>query len=224
MALILHIETSASLCSVCIADAGVYVAGAEGNAVNDHVSQLTILIAKVLEKAGLTISMTDAIAVSAGPGSYTGLRIGVSTAKGICHAAGKPLIAVGTLQSMIAGAANQYPNTDALFCPMIDARRMEVYLMTGDRNGKVLLPPQPMIFDHNNMKDLLDQNEIIFFGSGLEKCKPLLVHPHALFLDDFVLRADDMVSIAYRMYVNKQFADLAYFEPEYLKPVHTFKN
>ncbi len=218
---ILHIETATASCSVA--------AGEDGNlralrVVNDglkHAENLMRLIREVLEEAGWNHADLNAVAVSAGPGSYTGLRIGVSAAKGLCYATDIPLIAVSTLYTLASGFAKCYPEMEAQLCPMIDARRMEVYtaLFTRDLHG--LRPDYPLVVLGVESLPELDQHVIAFFGDGAEKCKALLgQHPNARFDNPVELSAADMLTAAYESYQLGAFADLAYFEPEYLKPYH----
>jgi len=223
MVLILNIETSVPICSVSIASNGICLAESRSNTPNDHIAQLTTLIIENLKKTGNKIKDLDAIAVSSGPGSYTGLRIGVSTAKGMCHAINKPLIAVNTLRSMVEPLLNLYTDTDTLFCPLIDARRMEVYTAIYNRSGKVIFPPQPLLFDETGFSEYLDQVKVVFFGSGLLKGKPFLQHKNALFYNEHEQISSNMSGLSFHRYQNSEFEDLAYFEPEYIKEFYTIK-
>jgi tRNA threonylcarbamoyladenosine biosynthesis protein TsaB len=218
---ILHIETATASCSVAIAENGILCAS---RAVNDglkHAENLMRLIREVLEEAGWNHADLNAVAVSAGPGSYTGLRIGVSAAKGLCYATDVPLIAVSTLFTLASGFVKRYPEAGAHLCPMIDARRMEVYtaLYTRDLHG--LRPDHPLVVLGIESIPELNEQVIAFFGDGAEKCKDLLgLHPNARFSYSVELSAADMITSAYESYKLGSFADLAYFEPEYLKPYH----
>jgi len=219
---ILHIETSSTICSVSIARNGIELFALEGENVNDHISQLTTLIENVCLAADTPIKRLSAIAVSAGPGSYTGLRIGVSTAKGICHALEIPLIAVNSLESMVYGLIDQYRAEDTVLCPLIDARRMEVYTMAMSNLGKILLPNQAYIIDESTVLNrLMDANKVVFFGSGLPKSKPYLEHPNAVFHDNYLQLARSMHFLANRQYMNGFFENVAYFEPQYIKEFYT---
>ncbi|MBK9457369.1 MAG: tRNA (adenosine(37)-N6)-threonylcarbamoyltransferase complex dimerization subunit type 1 TsaB [Bacteroidetes bacterium] len=165
MAHILHIETSAAICSVSVACDGNLIAVINGALVNDHIAQLTTLIARVCETSKITLQQLNAIAVSAGPGSYTGLRIGVSTAKGLCHALNIPLIAVNTLISMVEGIKDTYPEKNILFCPLIDARRMEVYTLLSDHSGQLLIPQQAYVMQEEHIfNSYLSCHKIVFLG------------------------------------------------------------
>jgi tRNA threonylcarbamoyladenosine biosynthesis protein TsaB len=184
-----------------------------------HAENLMVLIEKVLESSGWTYSMLDGIAVSAGPGSYTGLRIGVSTAKGICYALDKPLIAVSTLKTLAAGFLRTHPDFEGKLCPMIDARRMEVYTALFDTSLKLLMPDHPLVIEETSFMNWLEGSPVAFFGDGAEKCRPVLgIHPNAVFDLPTKLNAEDMIPEALEAFQKNNFADLAYFEPAYLKP------
>lgn len=222
MAIILHIETSAALCSVSIAENGETLSAINGNVINDHIAQLTTLIDKVVKQATLTLKQLHAIAVSSGPGSYTGLRIGVSTAKGICHALQLPLIAVNSLESMVNGARDVYPQQDVLFCPLIDARRMEVYTLVSDYSGEIIIPQQAAIINEDHfLKEILQHNKIVLFGSGLTKCKSFFNNENCLFIEDYIQTSTSMHLLANRQFNSGNFADVAYFEPTYIKEFYT---
>jgi len=155
----------------------------------------------------------DAVAVSEGPGSYTGLRIGISLAKGLCFAWSIPLIALPTLKVM----ASRLAPAASYLCPMIDARRMEVYAALYDGNLNEIEPVQPIIIEESSYRDRLAQNEIIFFGNGAEKCKPVIHSSNAIFIDDIYPLASDMIDEACKAFISKNFVNVAYFEPFYLK-------
>ena len=220
MPLLLHIETSTPQCSVTLAKDEKIISTLFGDTDNDHIAQLTLLIDKVFHTARCELREVDAIAVSAGPGSYTGLRIGFSTAKGICHALSKPMITIGTLESMTEGAKKILPYASAMYCPLIDARRMEVFTMLSRYTGEISIPPQAMIIDDNAFEIYRDQT-IIFFGSGVEKCRPMLKSSHYHFIDAFLQSSEYLVGKAHQAYVSGIFSDVAYSEPMYLKPVYT---
>lgn len=230
MALILHIETATQVCSVALAESGSVLQLRESSEKNMHSSVVTVFIDEMLKAAGKPFTALDAVAVSMGPGSYTGLRIGVSTAKGICYGLDRPLIAVGTLDAMAAGMAagmaSLSTGTPSLLCPMIDARRMEVYnalyAPQGLRPVAQGLRPwretQAEIITENSFAEELKSFRIIFAGDGAAKCKPLLQqHPNAEFLDSFQPSAAFMVPLAEEKFRRQQFEDTAYFEPFYLK-------
>lgn len=213
-------ETSGPLCSVSIAVDGKLIAVSNGDGENDHAAQLTNLISQILQKNNFLIQNVDAIAVSGGPGSYTGLRIGTSTAKGICHALNIPLIAVNTLRSMAQGIAKQY-DPAFLFCPVTDARRMEIFTAIYSGDGMEFLPPCAMIIDENSFLSFLSSHKIVFWGSGVNKVRATLKHENALFKVSHIHTAADLIPESYELWQKRQFADLNYFEPYYLKEVYT---
>ncbi len=218
MALILQLETSTTSCSVALSINGETVALKEINERNAHASSLTLFIQDVMLSAGKEMNDLDAIAVSMGPGSYTGLRIGVSTAKGLCYGLDIPLIAINTLEAMTGGYQMIDAGQPGLYCPMIDARRMEVYSAVYDTNMKEVLPVEARIIDANSLSDILSTQRITFFGDGAMKCKDVLSgSSNAVFVHDFNNSAKDMSTLAYQKYLGKQFEDVAYFEPYYLK-------
>jgi tRNA threonylcarbamoyladenosine biosynthesis protein TsaB len=215
---IIHIETATTNCSVAAGENGVLVAVRSVHDGYKHAENLLRLVEEVLKDAGWKNAELSAIAVSAGPGSYTGLRIGVSTAKGLCYALDIPLIAVSTLYSLASGFRRQFPDNEALLCPMLDARRMEVYTALFSKNLERLKPDAPLIVEGlESVPEILEQ-QIIFFGDGAEKCSEVLKHPHAKFINSIQISAENMVQSAIDLYDSQTFEDLAYFEPEYLKP------
>jgi tRNA threonylcarbamoyladenosine biosynthesis protein TsaB len=200
---------------------GQVVSFKQVNARNIHAEVITLFIDELMNNAGMQYQQLDAIAVSSGPGSYTGLRIGISTAKGLCFALDKPLIAVETLEAMANGAIGHedfVKDNDVLLCPMIDARRMEVFTAIFNQAGKKVKPTAAEIIDENSFSDLLNTHKILFFGDGAEKCRQVLgQNPNALFLPGFVNSATHLTQKAAEKYLNKGFEDVAYFEPYYLK-------
>ena len=220
MALILHIETATTVCSVALAKDGVLLALKEYNGDYSHSENLTLFIEDVFKKSNLKISDIDAVAVSIGPGSYTGLRIGVSTAKGLCYSLNKPLIGIETLKSLALEAqiSNFKFQISDLICPMLDARRMEVYCAIFDKDLNYIKPTTAEIIDENSFSELLEKNRIVFFGDGAAKCKNILKHnKNTVFLNDIFPSAKDMILLAENAFMNKQFENVAYFEPFYLK-------
>lgn len=219
MAKILNIETSGEVCSVCIAINGKPEFVKENNEGRNHASVLTLLIEQVLQEADMTAKELDAVAISQGPGSYTGLRIGVSVAKGICYAAKIPLIAVSTLQSQAYGfllVENKILSGDWL-CPMIDARRMEVYKAFYSISGQIQSEITADIIDENSYQEELANRRIWFFGSGAEKCRNAITHKNAMIYGNFDTSSTYMSAISYQLYNEEKFEDVAYFEPFYLK-------
>lgn len=186
-----------------------------------HSSMLTVLIERLLAKSRVTMSQLSAVAVNQGPGSYTGLRIGISTAKGICYAMGIPLIAIGSLEAMAHGICTKLQGLnlapDALLCPMIDARRMEVYTALFDRQLRPVAPVEAKIIDRQSFGQWLNTRQILFFGDGATKCQDVIDNANALFTNDFQPSAADMLKKAQEALAAKQFVDTAYFEPLYLK-------
>jgi tRNA threonylcarbamoyladenosine biosynthesis protein TsaB len=218
MALILNLETATTVCSVALAKDGQLHSRKELNADYTHAENLTLFIEAVVQEANLSLKNMDAIAVSKGPGSYTGLRIGVSTAKGLCYSLNKPMIAINTLEHSAYGCSQQHGKSDDLFCPMIDARRMEVYCAVYDKSNKLIRSTAAEIMDEHSFQDLLAKQTVYFFGDGAEKCKSILSHhPNAIFLDHLYPSACNMITLAEHAFQNKQFEDIAYFEPFYLK-------
>ncbi|WP_207533948.1 tRNA (adenosine(37)-N6)-threonylcarbamoyltransferase complex dimerization subunit type 1 TsaB [Desertivirga arenae] len=218
MALILQIETSTTSCSVALAENGNVLSVKEMNERNIHASHITLFIGEVLKCSGRTMSDLDAVAVSKGPGSYTGLRIGVSAAKGLCYALDIPLVAVSTLQAMAAGLIGRFSEQEVLLCPMIDARRMEVYTAIFDQHLTEISPVEAKIIDPESFSNVLASNTVVFFGDGAEKCQDILgTSNHAVFVTDFFNSAIHFSGIAFEKYNAQQFEDIAYFEPYYLK-------
>ncbi|WP_421917822.1 tRNA (adenosine(37)-N6)-threonylcarbamoyltransferase complex dimerization subunit type 1 TsaB [Marinifilum sp.] len=224
MALLLNIETSTAVCSVALGKDGKLLALKENKEGMKHASNLTIFVENILNENNLTIADLDGVAISMGPGSYTGLRIGVSTAKGICYGAGIPLIAVSTLQSMTKALHDTSNVSDslinkekALYCPMIDARRMEVYTAFYNSNAKLIREISADIIDENSFADELSNNEIVFFGDGSSKCKGVIKSENGIFLDNINATALGMVELAENKFKNNELEDVAYFEPFYLK-------
>ena len=220
MATILCIESATPICSIALVQNGIVTHIRETDELQSHAASLMVFIQQVLISAGLTVSAIDAIAVSKGPGSFTGLRIGVSTAKGLCFAQDKPLIGIGTLKSMAIGMikAYQISETSLLFCPMIDARRMEVYTALYDINANELIPVSAKIIDESSFAKVLKNQTIVFAGDGSVKCRALLEHhPNACFLNQEIVSAANMASLSNDAFLNGLFENVAYFEPYYLK-------
>jgi len=216
MALILSIETSTSVCSVALHDRGKLVAVEELRQEQVHATQLAPLIEKVRSVAGIDWQKVNAIAVSSGPGSYTGLRIGVSTAKGLCFSLNIPLISVSTLQVMAVQVLPPEVATDWL-CPMIDARRMEVFCQIFSGDAKALHPVEAKIIDESSFAERLETGRILFFGNGAPKCKPFITSKNAIFLEGIDPLAAHMGMIAYNHFLRQETVDLVHFEPLYLK-------
>ena len=208
---IILIETSTALCSVALAEDGKVTAYRESSAPKAHASLTAVFVQEVLEERGVKLADCDAICVSKGPGSYTGLRVGVSTAKGLCFGSGKPLVAVGTLDTLVAQAGD----VAGIVIPMIDARRMEVYSAVFE-NGTQITETTPVIVDENSFAEYLEQGPVLFIGDGAGKCADVIKHPNAHFCQCNP-KASAMLQPAVAAYRAQQFEDVAYFEPFYLK-------
>jgi tRNA threonylcarbamoyladenosine biosynthesis protein TsaB len=224
MSLILHIETTSDVCSVALSNHGKLVNLKEDKEGRSHASKLAVLIDELMKQEGLDMKQLQAVSISQGPGSYTGLRIGVSTAKGLCYGLGIPLIAVHTLQSLTQGLIENASqllegglNENDKLVPMIDARRMEVYTAVLDKNNNFLTEVKPMILDENVFTELLDESRVIFFGSGSDKSRDVIKHANALFISEVDFSAKYMIPLAEEQFREKDFVDVAYFEPFYLK-------
>lgn len=215
MAIILNLETATTNCSVSIAKDGHLMAIKEHDTPNySHAEQLHVFIQEVVQKASLTLNDINAIAVSKGPGSYTGLRIGVSSAKGLCFALGLPLISVPTLESL----AHQKGNCSYDFIiPVLDARRMEVYSAVFDSALIEIRETKAEIIDVHSFSEFAQQGKVILLGSGAQKCQELLEHPNFNFDVQSVPSSNQMALLSHIKFQNQAFEDLAYFEPFYLK-------
>jgi len=215
MALILAIETATTNCSVALFRAGVLIAEKEHNTEEyTHAEQLTIFIEEVVKAAKINLQDIQAVALSKGPGSYTGLRIGTSTAKGLCYALDIPLISISTLKAMAFTMAKNHI-TD-IYCPMIDARRMEVFSALFDKDNKEIRGVQADIVDEDTYAKFLDK-EVLFFGDGALKCKEIINHKNTMFIEGVYPSARDIGTLANIKFEDKYFEDVAYFEPYYLK-------
>lgn len=219
MSRILHIETSTDVCSVCLASEGKMISKRETSVERSHASILTVFINELLDDLIELNANLDAVAVSMGPGSYTGLRIGVSAAKGICYGSDIPLIAIPTLEAMCIGVLkqNDIVEKNALLIPMIDARRMEVYMSVYNVELQKIRDTSAQIIDEDSFHDLLISHPVYCFGTGAEKLKDILLHNNIRFLDNLNMSSEHMIRIALQKYNEKKFEDVAYFEPYYLK-------
>ncbi|MEP7263684.1 MAG: tRNA (adenosine(37)-N6)-threonylcarbamoyltransferase complex dimerization subunit type 1 TsaB [Bacteroidota bacterium] len=223
MAIILHLETATTVCSVALSDNGILLMEKTVEEPREHAKMLTVTIDDLLKQCGYIYGQLDAISVSKGPGSYTGLRIGVATAKGLCFALDKPLLATGTLYSMAECAKQQLVKSGKaihdklLFCPMIDARRMEVYSAVFNSGLQEVGSVNALILQDNSF-DKWKDCELVFFGDGAEKYKDLISKKiNAFFFSDFRLSAEGLISRSEELYIQNAFEDVAYFEPYYLK-------
>jgi tRNA threonylcarbamoyladenosine biosynthesis protein TsaB len=219
MAYILHIETATKVCSVGLSKDNKIIALKEDKSLQySHSTLLTSFLDDVLKEAGMDIKKLDAVTVSMGPGSYTGLRIGVSTAKGICFALEIPLIALNTLGVLARLAKSEISGKEIKYIvPMIDARRMEVYnsVFRFDLNEERSTIAE--IIDENSFSQYLAEGKVVFCGDGASKCVEILKHPNSIFLPEILPSALGMPDLAYSKFQSKEFEDLAYFEPFYLK-------
>jgi len=218
MSLILQIETATTVCSVALSENGKVLTNKEIQQRNVHAEVVTLFIDEVLKMAGIQYQDLSAVAVSCGPGSYTGLRIGISVTKGLCYSLDIPFIAIETLEAMTDGIIAGTSTEQMLFCPMIDARRMEVFTAVFDAKGNRVKPTSAEIIGQDSFSDLLKTNKMIFFGDGAAKCKDVLgANPNAQIISDFQNSARYLTKKATEKFNAKDFEDTAYFEPYYLK-------
>ncbi len=223
MGYILEIDTATHVCSVALSKGEQLLGFRESKEANVHSRLLTVFIKELMEELGVGYTQLDAVAVSMGPGSYTGLRIGVSAAKGFCYGLEIPLMGIPTLRSMAAGAITAFQDfleidKHTLLCPMIDAKRMEVYTALFTTNLEQIMETNAIIIDKNSFSPGIDSNNIYFFGNGAAKTKPILEEkPNAHYPEGFEVSARHMVKLALEKYQKKDFEDVAYFEPFYLK-------
>ena len=223
MAYILNIETATHICSVSLSKNGETIAIKESNEDKTHAELLTVFIEEILKENKIKSSSLTAIAVSEGPGSYTGLRIGVSVAKGLCYGLKIPLISVSTLEAMANGAKEKI-DKDTLLCPMIDARRMEVYTALFNNKLEIMDEVHPKIIDEDSFNSILSKQSIFFFGTGANKCQTTITHENAIFSENLFTSSEYMASLSYSKYKNNEFEDVAYFEPFYLKEFQAIKS
>ena len=213
MACILSIESSTNVCSSAVSIDGKLVWNKENTELLSHSAILGVFVNEALQFIRVSSYRLDAVAVSEGPGSFTGLRIGVSLSKGLCFGLNIPMIAIPTLKIM----ASRFVPSSSYLCPMIDARRMEVYTALYDGNLTEIEPVQAVIIDEDSYHDLLAKKEIIFFGSGADKCKTIIRSSNAFFIENIYPLAENMIDEAEKSFMRKSFVDVAYFEPFYLK-------
>lgn len=218
MAYILHIDTATETAQIGLSNNGHLIAEAVHTEQKDHAGFLQPAIAALMEKAGIALTQLGAIAVTNGPGSYTGLRVGMASAKGLCYALQIPLITVGTLTLMAASAIAQKEPLPAgtLYCPMIDARRMEVFTARFDDKLSELMAPTALILDETSFSDTLSGQSICFFGSGSAKFRPICP-PNGHFLENFNISLSVFSQLSHQLFDNQQFSDVAYAEPAYGK-------
>lgn len=226
MSCILNIETSTETCSVAVAQDGGIIFEKINNEPNSHTKYLAKFVEEALSFAESHAIPLDAVAVSSGPGSYTGLRIGVSTAKGICYGKNVPLIAIPTLKLLCVKPllSDDIEDENALLCPMIDARRMEAYTAIYDRALREVREVKAEVIDATTYNEWLDKGLVYFFGNGAEKCKEIINHPNARFIDNVIPTAKSMLPLAELAIAKGQYEDVAYFEPFYLKDFVAIKS
>ncbi len=220
MATILCIETSTEVCSIALERDGSLIGLKENTEGLNHSILAAPYIDELLKEQSLSANDLDAVAVGMGPGSYTGLRIGVSLAKGLCYGANLPLIAIPTLQALAMEAIFQFQNSaesPIALIPMIDARRMEVYSATFDPKGEPLTETEALIIDEHFAEEFLEKGIVLLFGNGSEKAKSIITSPNARFLDSIHATARSFAPLAEARFNAHQFEDVAYFEPYYLK-------
>ena len=214
MALILNIETATTNCSVSLSQNGETIALKEDyNSNYSHAERLHVYIKNLLEKNNVDRSQLDAIAISKGPGFYTGLRIGVSAAKGLCFSLNKPLISVSTLEAL----AHQVICSDGVIVPMLDARRMEVYSAIFNSEYEQIRTTEAQILEPSSFCAYLEKGKVYFIGNGVDKTKPLISNPNAIFVENKLPSANEMSKLAYLKFKRNDIEDVAYFEPYYLK-------
>lgn len=219
MSCILHIDTSTSVCSVAVSQDGTCLFNKEDHSGPNHSITLGIFIDEALALVDSQGIMLDAVSVSGGPGSYTGLRIGVSMAKGICYGRELKLISVPTLELLCVPVLLNHDEIEdnALLCPMIDARRMEVYAALFDRALKPIRETRADVVDENTYKQWLDKRPVYFFGNGAAKCVEQINHPNARLIEDIEPLAKWMLPLAEKRMIQERFEDVAYYTPFYLK-------
>ncbi|MEO0468707.1 MAG: tRNA (adenosine(37)-N6)-threonylcarbamoyltransferase complex dimerization subunit type 1 TsaB [Bacteroidota bacterium] len=214
---ILAIETATMIGSVAVFEGEKLLGSIDMRRAKSHARLLTPMIQTLLKDLEIEPQALSAVAVAKGPGSYTGLRVGVSTAKGLCYALDKPLLSLGSLEGLAWSVQSLAHSLDALICPLIDARRMEVYCAAYDQQGREEVPVQAVIVEEGSFGELLDKQKVIFVGDGAEKCQPLLSHPNAIVLPDVLSSAASMGKALCKKYAEDDFEDLIHFEPFYLK-------
>jgi tRNA threonylcarbamoyladenosine biosynthesis protein TsaB len=219
---ILCIETSTTVCSVAIGNENGLIAHKEVNAGYTHAENLHVFIDEVIKESGLNRNDIDAIAVGKGPGSYTGLRIGVSAAKGIAYALKIPLISMNTLLNLCVGAKKTIQDSEIMLCPMLDARRMEVYTALYNQTFEEIVSTNALIITPESLSDLTSKGNIVLFGDGANKCAELIKDNSKIsLLENIMPSATNMIEYSIEQYNKKQFEDVAYFEPFYLKEFFT---
>ena len=226
--MILNIDTATEQASVCLSQDGNVIRTLLNDSQKDHAAWIQVAINTLLQKEGYTMQQIQAVAVTQGPGSYTGLRVGMASAKGICFALQIPLITINTLEVMAFGAIDQWisltENMEAplCFCPMIDARRMEVFTAVYNEALEEIISPKAMILDELSFQPELHDRSLICFGNGSFKWKNVSRYPNVLFIEEKIDIAKSLAKLASSLYLERNFANLAYAEPVYLKEFYTY--
>lgn len=227
MSLILNIDTASDTAYISIAKDALVLAEISNSDAKGHAAFLQTAIESISKKIGMSLHDLDAVAVAGGPGSYTGLRVGMASAKGLCYALKKPMITVSNLEILACGAIKEFEsipdNTPSLFCPMIDARRMEVFTAIYDEKLISVLPPATMILNEKSFATWLLKNQIFFIGTGAEKWGKICPHEHARF-NVTVNNSNNMNILSYKKWMNQVLADVAYAVPDYLKEFQSNSN
>lgn len=216
MALILHIDTALQKAWVGLSNNGELVAELMNEQQNDHAAFVQPAVKQVLEKAGVTMRDLNAVGVTAGPGSYTGLRVGMASAKGVCYALDIPMLTVSTLEILATAAIQSFPGYNA-YCPMIDARRNEVYTAAYGAGGDIIIKPHALILSANSFDELLEEKTTIFTGNGAVKWKEIITSSHNAFFEETNYNGAHLAYIFFKSFKNREFCNLAYTEPLYLK-------
>lgn len=217
MAIILNIDTAVDTALVCLSEDGIPLHTVTNDNQKDHAAWVHSAIEQVINGSERTLQDIDAVAVSKGPGSYTGLRVGLSTAKGLCYGLKKPLISIGTLELM---AYSVEKNIATYICPVIDARRMEIFMAVYDENMQEIIPPSAMIVESNSFVTILEKGKLLFSGNAINKLQKVIVHPNAIF-NNFPLDARHFSQLSSQYFAANKFEDLAYTEPLYIKEFYT---
>ena len=224
MPVLLSLETSTSVCSAALHEDGKLLASLESHIPQSASSKLAVMIDQLFKTTHISPDSVKGVVVSSGPGSYTGLRIGVATAKGLCFALNVPLLSINTLELMTHQVISSFPEQEligeldkALFCPMLDARRMEVYCLIADQKLNVLEQTNAKVIDELSFDIWLKKNVIYFFGNGAIKCKSLITHTNSRFIDDVIPLASMLGELGYKKFLLNQFENVSSFEPLYLK-------
>ena len=221
MAILLNIETSTKVCSLALHQDGILIALKESFESNSHSETIMQFIQQILTENNIKQENLSAIAVSKGPGSYTGLRIGVSTAKGLCYGLNIPLISVDTLQSLTHFALEKLNHQKGIYIPMLDARRMEIYMAVYDEKLSSIEPVSAQIIDENSFSAYLEENKVFVFCDGAEKLKGTILHDNFVVVDEIYTSSNYMGKLSYHKFIQQEFEDVAYFEPYYLKEFMT---